>query len=112
MSKPLIPKKKQKDIAKERIKTLFSKADDAFPSPLANRYVTLARKIAMKVKLRMPREYKRKYCKHCYKYIRSGSNGRVRTREGKVVISCFECKKFTRIPMKSSKTTISKKIKK
>ncbi len=100
MARAPIPKKKQKEIAKEQIKTLFDKADAVFPDTLANRYVTLARKIAMKVKLRMPRELKRKYCKHCYKYLRSGKNARIRTRDGKVVISCFECKKFTRIPVK------------
>jgi ribonuclease P protein subunit RPR2 len=102
MARAPISKKKQKEIAKERIKILFGKADSVFSEnkPLANRYVTLARKISMKVKLRMPREYKRKYCKHCYKYLRSGTNARIRTRDGKVVISCFECKKFTRIPVK------------
>ncbi len=96
MSKPIIPKSKQKDIARERIKTLFKQADQTKNKTLANRYVTLARKLAMKVKIRIPLELKRKFCKHCYKYLHSG-NSRVRTRAGKVVISCFECKKFMRI---------------
>ena len=100
MGKPPINKKKQKEIAKERIRILFAKADASFPSPLSNRYVTLARKIAMKTKSRIPIELKRKFCKHCYKYLRSGKNSRTRTRDGKVIISCFECKKFTRIPLK------------
>ena len=102
MAKPLIPKTKQKEIAKERIKILFEQADDVFAKnkPLANRYVTLARKIAMKVKLKIPKELKRKFCKHCYKYLKNGVNSRVRTRGGKVIISCFECKKFTRIPVR------------
>ena len=102
MTKKILPKKKQKKIALERIKTLFAQADNIFSEnkALANRYVTLARKIAMKVKLRMPREYKRKFCKHCYKYLRSGTNARIRIQRGKVIISCFECKKFTRIPIK------------
>jgi len=101
MGKPL-PKKKQKEIANERISQLFKQAAEVFPKnkALANRYVTLARKMAMKVKLRMPREYKRRFCKHCYKYLMSGVNARVRTYRGKVIISCFECKKFTRIPIK------------
>ncbi len=100
MSKPPISKKKQKEIAQERMQILFKKADEVFPSPLANRYVTLARKIAMKTKSRIPIELKRKFCKHCYKYLRSGTNSRTRTRDGKVIISCFECKKFTRIMIK------------
>lgn len=100
MSKPRIPKEKQKEIALERVRILFQEAEKVFAKDktMANRYVTLARKIAMKVKLKMPRELKRRYCKHCYKYLQPGVNSRVRTRAGKVVISCLECKKFMRIP--------------
>jgi len=102
MARPTIPKKKQKEIAKERIKTLFAQAQEVFPKnkSLANRYVTLARKLAMKVRIRIPKEYKRKFCKHCYKFLVSGKNSRTRTRDGKVIISCLECKKFMRIPFK------------
>jgi ribonuclease P protein subunit RPR2 len=102
MAKPVIPKAKQKEIAKERVKILFKQAEEVFPKnkSLANRYVTLARKVAMKVKIRMPLELKRKFCKHCYKFLMPGVNSRVRTRDGKVIISCFECKKFVRIPIK------------
>jgi ribonuclease P protein subunit RPR2 len=102
MAKPVIPKAKQKEIAKERVKILFKQAEEVFPKnkSLANRYVTLARKVAMKVKIRMPLELKRKFCKHCYKFLMPGVNSRVRTRDGKVIISCFECKKFVRIPVK------------
>lgn len=102
MARPNIPKQKQKEIAKERIKKLFHEAEKVFAKDksLANRYVTLARKIAMKVKVKIPLELKRKFCKHCYKFLKPGVNSRVRTREGKVIISCLECKKFTRIPVK------------
>ena len=102
MAKPVIPKSKQKEIAKERIKILFQQAEEVFSSnkSLANRYVTLARKIAMKVKLHIPLELKRKFCKHCYKFLMPGVNSRIRTRDGKVIISCLECKKFTRIPVR------------
>jgi ribonuclease P protein subunit RPR2 len=105
MSKPIISKTKQKEIAHERIKILFLEAGKVFSQnkALANRYVTLARKIAMKVKIRIPLELKRRFCKHCYKYIKHGVNARVRTRDGKVIISCLECKKFTRIPVKKKK---------
>jgi ribonuclease P protein subunit RPR2 len=102
MAKPVIPKAKQKEIAKERVQILFKQAEDNFSKnkSLANRYITLARKVAMKVKIRIPLELKRKFCKHCYKFLMPGVNSRVRTRDGKVIISCFECKKFTRIPVK------------
>ena len=102
MSKPNLTKNKQKEIAKERINILFEQADKVFKEnkSLANRYVTLARKIAMKVKVRIPQELKRKFCKHCYKFLKPGINAKVRTRDGKVIISCLECKKFTRIPIR------------
>ena len=102
MSKPSLSKTKQKEIARERIQTLFKQAEKTFSKnkSLANRYVTIARKIAMKVKIRIPKQLKRRFCKHCYKYLMPGINSRIRTRSGKVIISCFECKKFMRIPIK------------
>ncbi|MBS3123862.1 ribonuclease P [Candidatus Woesearchaeota archaeon] len=102
MSKPLISKKEQKEIALQRIKILFKQAEQKFSrdSSLAHRYVTLARNLAMKVKLTIPLELKRRFCKHCYKYLQPGVNSRVRTRGGKVIISCLECKKFMRIPIR------------
>ena len=102
MSRKPIPKRKQKEIARERITTLFQEAEKVYSKnkSLSNRYVTLARKVAMKVRLRIPGELKRKFCKHCHKYLRSGDNCRVRTREGKLVIYCLECKKYTRVVLK------------
>lgn len=107
MSKPKISKAKQKEIAKERINILFKQAEDIFSKDksLSNRYVFLARKIAMKAKVRIPRELKRKFCKHCYKFLMPGLNCRVRKQTDKLVISCLECKKFTRIPTLKKKAS-------
>ena len=91
-------KEKQKKIAKERIEKLFEQAEKTKSQELANRYVGLARKISMKINLRMPRKYKRKFCKHCYNYFKEG-NYRVRTRNNRLVYYCFNCKKYTRIPL-------------
>jgi len=92
----------KKQIALERIKILFKQAKQVFSKnrSLANRYVTLARKIAMKAKVRIPRELKRKFCKHCYKYFVPGVTCRVRTVNKKLVYYCFNCKRYTRIPLK------------
>ena len=102
MARKPIPKKQQKQIAQERIQTLFQEAEKAYSTnkALSNRYVILARKIAMKVKTQIPRELKRKFCKHCYKFLFPGKNCRIRTREGKLVIYCLECKKYTRVLLK------------
>lgn len=95
-------KQQEKQLAKEHLRELFEQADERFAQrpDLAHRYVALARLTQMKYKIRMPREYKRKYCKHCYHYIRSGSNGRVRIRDGVLTVYCEHCKRFTRTPFK------------
>ncbi len=100
MAKPKIPKKLQKKIAKERICILLDEAKEQAPQKqnLANRYVFLIRKIAMKLRLRLLPEQKRQYCKHCHSYLTPGSNSRIRTSRGKVVILCLNCKHHTRIP--------------
>lgn len=87
-------------IAKERISILFKEAGSAFSKDkkLAHRYVTLARKIAMKYKVRIPRELKRKYCKHCYRFLMPGKNCRVRNKDGGTVYYCLECKRYMRFP--------------
>ena len=92
----------QRELARERIRILFQQAEEEFPTDkdLAHRYVTLARKIAMKIKVKIPAEFRRRFCKHCYCYLQPGVNSRVRTRAGKVVISCLECKKFMRVPLR------------
>ena len=102
MTKPLNSKAEQKRIAQERIKILFLRAQEIFSTDksLANSYIALARKIAMKVKTIIPLELKRRFCKHCYHYLQPGVNARVRTRAGKVIISCLDCKKFMRIPIR------------
>ena len=93
----------KKEIAKEKVKKLFSQADEIFEKDkrLANRYIHLGRKIAMKVNLRYPKGLKRKFCKHCYHYLRPGVNCRVRTREKKLVYYCLDCKKYMRFPLRA-----------
>ena len=94
-------KRDKKEIAKVKLKKLFLQADEIFESDpnLANRYIHLGRKIAMKVNLRYPRGLKRKFCKHCYSYLRSGINCRIRTKNKKIVYYCLECKKYMRFPL-------------
>jgi ribonuclease P protein subunit RPR2 len=92
--------KKQEELVLERIKILFKEAKDRFKKDpkLANRYVKMARELAMKYKVRIPRELKRRFCKHCYSYLMPSVNVRIRTREGKVVYYCLNCKKYMRFP--------------
>ncbi|MBT7368305.1 ribonuclease P [Candidatus Woesearchaeota archaeon] len=93
-----------REIAKDRINGLFVLADEIYKeSPkLSNRYVEIARNIGMKFKVRISKELKRRYCKHCNTYLVPGSNCRVRNTNSKIVYSCFSCKKFMRFPLNSS----------
>ena len=105
MARPRIPKQKQKKLAKNHIKDIFKLASDPNTSQEdKDQYVKQARKTAMKVRLKVPKEYKRQYCKHCNTYLTPEKNQRVRVRNKKVIILCKSCKKFTRIPITKKKT--------
>lgn len=91
-----------RNIAKERIDELFEQAKVMFkedPS-LSDRYVYLARKIAMRYKVNIPKELKRQFCKHCYSFLMPGANCRVRNTSGKMVYYCGKCKNYMRFPLK------------
>ncbi|MBX5328560.1 MAG: ribonuclease P [Candidatus Bathyarchaeota archaeon] len=97
-----------KHIATQRIHTLFRLAKETFHDDpqLAQRYVNIARKIAMTAKIRLPTEYKRQICKHCKSFILPGVNCRVRIkqqREPHLVITCLNCGNQMRIPLKNKK---------
>jgi ribonuclease P protein subunit RPR2 len=94
-------KQKNKQVAKELVLELFKKADAIFKTDKeqSNKHIKKARRIAMKHKLKLGK-LKRKFCKHCYSYLKPGINSRTRTREGKVIIYCSECKRYTRITLK------------
>ncbi len=96
-------KKIQKKIAEKRIKKLFSLAEKKARFDewdLADRYVEIARKISMRYLVKIPKEFKRRYCKHCYSYLHTGKNCRIRISRGKIILYCENCKKYTRIPLK------------
>jgi ribonuclease P protein subunit RPR2 len=89
-------------IARQRIQTLFRLANEAFDEDplLAQRYVDLARRIAMGARVRLPKEYRRQVCRHCKSFILPGVSSRVRIRQKRephVVITCLSCGKRMRI---------------
>ncbi len=93
---------KQQQIAKKRIKFLFSEARHVFKKDrsLSAKYVKLARRIAMKYKIRLPSSLKKKFCKNCYSYLVPGVNCRVRIHKHRIIYFCFNCKHFMRQPVK------------
>lgn len=91
-------KNKNKSIAQERIEILFKEAAEVFNKDknLANRYVGLAREIAMKYKVKLSKEQKRQLCNKCHSFLVPGKNLMVRARKGKIVYHCLECKHMMR----------------
>ncbi|QSW98369.1 ribonuclease P protein component 4 [Haloterrigena alkaliphila] len=88
------------DVAAERIDRLHelaraATADDDYDR--ARYYVRLARRIAERNRLTLPREFRRFACDRCDAYLRPGRNARVRLRDGHVVITC-DCGAHARYP--------------
>ncbi|WP_423793255.1 ribonuclease P protein component 4 [Methanocaldococcus indicus] len=109
--------KKIKKIAKERIDILMSLAEKEAKRgnwERAKRYVYLARKIAMKVRIKMPKKWKRRFCKKCLTFWIPGKNVRIRIKSKRyphVVITCLECGKIYRIPyIREKKEKRNKKL--
>jgi ribonuclease P protein subunit RPR2 len=99
-------KKAQNAIAKKRIIQLFLMAEKMASSGniiLSNRYIEIARKISMRYKISIPKDFKRRICKNCYKYLVPGLNCRIRIYRSKLIIYCYNCKNYTRIPIKNDK---------
>jgi len=93
---------KFKLIAKERVINLFKKSKEIYSknSKLADRYVEIARKVAMKAQVSIPSNLKKQFCKKCNKYLVPGSNCRVRIKNQKLVYYCQSCKTFMRYQYK------------
>ncbi|MCK4434179.1 ribonuclease P, partial [Candidatus Bathyarchaeota archaeon] len=70
---------------------------------LAQRYVDIARKVGMAARVRLPREVRLQVCRHCKSFILPGVNCRVRIkqrREPHMVVTCLNCGKQMRMPLK------------
>lgn len=87
-------------IAAERIDRLHELARAAAADSddeLAREYVRLARRVAERNRLTLPRRFRRFTCDRCDRYLRPGKNARVRLQDGHVVITC-SCGAQSRYP--------------
>ncbi len=92
---------RRKRIARRRINRLFEMAEEMALEgrlELATRYVEIARKIGMKYLVRLPKQYKKKFCKKCHSYLLPGENCTVRIKRKTVVVSCHTCGHVMRTP--------------
>ncbi len=91
-----IERERRRKIARERIGYLMNLADEAASMgglDVATDYVKQARELGMKYTVRLPTEYKRKFCKYCYKYLKPMISSRSRTNSEKkrVEVKCLNC---------------------
>jgi ribonuclease P protein subunit RPR2 len=101
VTKKYIKNKQQAgEIARERVDILMAAAGKAAGTAgdgpaLAQRYVHVARKLAMKVRTPLDTGATRRVCKKCDAYLLDGTTARVRLQgKGKnahVVVTCLQC---------------------
>jgi ribonuclease P protein subunit RPR2 len=87
-------------IAAERIDRLHALASEAAAAgelDMSREYVRLARRIAERHRLTLPRRFRRFTCDRCDAYLRPGVNARVRLGPGRVVVRC-DCGATARYP--------------
>lgn len=96
-------------IARERIGDLFALARSESrggSGPLPHRYVHLARRIGMRFNLRLPQEYRSRYCRRCSAYWVEGRTVRTRLRRGCCVRTCLACGSQQRIGLHPRPPTV------
>ena len=91
-----VPDKRQlaKEIAHERVEFLITNALAEKDPDLAGRQAALAKRIAMRHRLRLPYHVRQLFCKSCKAFIVPGRTSRVRTgrsRTRAVRITCNRC---------------------
>jgi len=81
-----------KQIVLERIYRLFELAEqNSEDKDYAKQLIKLARKLSMRNKVPIPKEFVGKYCKACSAFLVIGKNARKRITNKLLVISCLEC---------------------
>ncbi|MBI2140437.1 ribonuclease P [Candidatus Woesearchaeota archaeon] len=98
-----LKKLQAKQEAMQRIPQILEKAKKAYKAGnkrLALVYSKKVRHLSNRHKLRLPIAVKRQFCRHCSHVLIPGVNCRIRTREGKLVVYCLECRKFSKMSLR------------
>ncbi|MHA1639306.1 MAG: ribonuclease P protein component 4 [Candidatus Heimdallarchaeota archaeon] len=88
---------KIKKIALERITILLTRADAIYKTDqeLALRYGQLARKIAMKARVKIPPKWRVRFCRNCKSFLYPGITARVRLKKSsthsRLLYTCLLC---------------------
>jgi len=89
-----------KEIARRRIEKLIKLAFSERRKDLARRYIQLSKKIAMRLRVKIPKRFKLFICKKCLVPLIPGRNAIFRVEKGVLKIICKECGHVRRIPYK------------
>jgi ribonuclease P protein subunit RPR2 len=92
-------------IARERISTLFALAEREAAGghgDLADRYVTIARRVGTRYNVRVLPEYRELYCRGCSAFWVEGRTVRTRLRAGRRVRTCLRCGRERRTLLRSA----------
>ncbi len=86
------------DIVTQRVERLFdlAQAEFATNSVRSDRYVAHARRLAMKHRFKLGKQYKTRFCRDCGAFFVYGTTARVRIKNQRVVITCLRCQKVRR----------------
>lgn len=90
----LLVRAQAKGIARDRIDILVKSALNEKDENLAERQARLAKKIAMRYRVRLPYKVRQLYCKKCKAFIVPGRTARIRVGRAKtkaVRITCLRC---------------------
>ncbi len=101
-----------KKIALERINRLmdFAERHAAERPEIAKEAILLAMRIAQKARVRIPKKYKRMFCRKCGTPFWTPNSFTVRIRDRRsthVVIRCLKCGYIKRIPVSKKSKTIT-----
>jgi ribonuclease P protein subunit RPR2 len=83
-----------KELAKERITILIANALKERDDEIADKQAKLARKIAMRFRIRLPYEIRQLFCKKCKAFMVPGKSSRVRIGRANtkaIRITCLRC---------------------
>ena len=98
-----LKKLQAKKDAEQKIPLILEKAKKALKSGnkrLAWIYSRKVKHISNRNKLRLSPAVKRQFCRHCNHVLIPGVNCRVRTKDGKLITYCLECRKFSKVTLK------------
>ena len=112
-------RRKQEDIASERIDRLMAMAGKNAASgdlSQADYLVSLARRLSMKTKTPIPKDLKNLFCRNCHSFMQAGRTSRTVVNSGqrRVETSCLRCggKRFYSIGGRADRSDAGDKAKK